>query len=268
MTDPDDDDSWDSFTPLRPGTPRAAPAGPLGPDPGHRPSSDADHAPQEVPEDDEPWDSLTPVRPGAPRPVPAGAPAAVADDPPDGLVPRRPDEAPAADDRRTAEPAAGRSRPAQGPPRLVRCPGCARKVPARAERCPACSAPVSDADPGPVGEAGVSAVLRFSGGLVQLRLRPGEVRALGRDPDWAPTTARGFADEHSVSRRHAEVALRADGTLWVTEYQDGTTHGTRVNGDYVLPAVPRPLADGDRLVLGLHSEAIVSLCAPGERAPD
>ncbi|MGW1863554.1 FHA domain-containing protein, partial [Streptomyces collinus] len=154
------------------------------------------------------------------------------------------------------------------PPRLVRCPGCGRKVPARAERCPACSARVPDADPGPVGETGVSAVLRFSGGLVQLRLRPGDVRALGRDPDWAPTTARGFADERSVSRRHAEVALRADGTLWVTEYQDGTTHGTRVNGDYLLPAVPRPLADGDRLVLGLHSEATVSLCAPGERAQD
>ncbi|MER5405952.1 FHA domain-containing protein [Streptomyces sp. NPDC002769] len=242
MTDLDDDEPWDTLAPLRPGIPRTAPAVPPAPDPGPRP---------------------------APPAAPATAPAAAADeDPPDDLVPRRPDEAPAADDGRTAEPAAGWSRQAESPPRLVRCPGCGRKVPARAERCPACSAPVPDADPGPVGEAGVSAVLRFSGGPVQLRLRPGEVRALGRDPDWAPFTARGFTDERSVSRRHAEIALRADGTLWVTEYQEGTTHGTRVNGDYLLPAVPRLLADGDRLVLGLHSEATVSLRATGERAPD
>ncbi|WP_019711167.1 FHA domain-containing protein [Streptomyces xinghaiensis] len=130
--------------------------------------------------------------------------------------------------------------------------------------CPRCSAPVADAVP--TGEGGATAVLRFSGGLVQVRMRPGDVRNLGRAPEWAPTTARGFADELSVSRRHAEVALRPDGTLWVTEYRDGTTHGTRVNEDYLLPGVPRRLADGDSLVLGLHSEATVSLCAPDDDA--
>ncbi|MEU3986019.1 FHA domain-containing protein [Streptomyces sp. NPDC026672] len=182
----------------------------------------------------------------------------------DTIAPRRPGRGrgPGGGDPSSDADAGARRRGATGgTSRLVRCAGCGRKVPAAVEACPNCSAPVVDvAD---AGDGGAAAVLRFSGGRVQVRLRPGDVRGLGRDPEWAPTTARGFADELSVSRRHAEVALRPDGTLWVTEHRDGTAHGTRVNDVYLLPAVPRPLADGDRLVLGLHSEATVSLCASG-----
>ena len=260
--------------------------------------------PAEDPEDDDPWEELTPRGLGRPRAngAPAGAraphngpdngpesgPAADGEEaegeegesedeePPDELSPRRPGTAPPP--RKASSP-------------FVHCPGCERRVPAALSRCPRCMLPLGDTaedakgdtdgdrDRGRDGDAGAtagaasgpraeaSATLRFSGGRVDVRLRPGDVRQLGRDQDWAPATARGFADERSVSRRHAEVALRTDGTLWVTEHQDGTTHGTRVNGDYLLPAVPRRLADGDRLVLGLYSEATVSLCGP-DAPPD
>ncbi|MEU9783837.1 FHA domain-containing protein [Streptomyces phaeochromogenes] len=245
MTDEEDDDPWEELTPRRPGAPRpptAAPP-PPGPDKDDR-NGDKDGEDREAERDDDPPERLSPRRADGRR-------AAPDDDPPETLSPRRPGEAPS--------PGAG------PPPRLVRCTGCGRKVPPRVASCPVCAAPIADQDPTEDGSA--SAALRFSGGLVQVRLRPGDVRNLGRDREWAPMTARGFADERSVSRRHAEVALRPDGTLWVTEYRDGTTHGTRVNGEYLLPAVTRQLADGDRLVLGLHSEATVSLCAPGEDLP-
>ncbi|MDQ1025494.1 hypothetical protein QF035_003076 [Streptomyces umbrinus] len=244
MTDEGDDDPWEKLTPRRPGTtrPPTAASPPPGPDKDGEDDKNGEKGEGgEEEKDDDPPERLSPR--GA-----DGRRTAADDDPPETLSPRRPGEAPS---------------PGSGPPpRMVRCTGCGRKVPARVASCPVCAAPI--ADPDPAEDGSVSAALRFSGGLVQVRLRPGDVRNLGRDREWAPLTARGFADELSVSRRHAEVALRSDGTLWVTEYRDGTTHGTRVNGDYLLPAVTRQLADGDRLVLGLHSEATVSLCAPGE----
>ncbi|WP_405956966.1 FHA domain-containing protein [Streptomyces phaeochromogenes] len=249
MTDEEDDDPWEELTPRRPGTPRPPTAASPPPGPGKDGVDDKNDEEGEDGEeegDDDPPERLSPRRAdgrrAAPDPVPDD------DDPPETLSPRRPGEAPS---------------PGTGPPpRLVRCAGCGRKIPPRVASCPVCAAPIADQDL--TEDGSVSAALRFSGGLVQVRLRPGDVRNLGRDREWAPLTARGFADERSVSRRHAEVALRPDGTLWVTEYRDGTTHGTRVNGEYLLPAVTRQLADGDRLVLGLHSEATVSLCAPGE----
>ncbi|WP_328691047.1 FHA domain-containing protein [Streptomyces phaeochromogenes] len=249
MTDEEDDDPWEELTPRRPGTPRPPTAASPPPGPGKDGGDDKNAGEGEDGEeerDDDPPERLSPLRADGRRAAPDPAPDD--DDPPETLSPRRPGEAPS--------PGAG------PPPRLVRCAGCGRKVPPRVASCPVCAAPITDPDPAEDGSA--TAALRFSGGLVQVRLRPGDVRNLGRDREWAPLTARGFADERSVSRRHAEVALRPDGTLWVTEYRDGTTHGTRVNGEYLLPAVTRQLADGDRLVLGLHSEATVSLCAPGE----
>ncbi|MGA6219492.1 FHA domain-containing protein [Streptomyces umbrinus] len=246
MTYEEDDDPFEELTPRRPGTPRPPTAAPPPPGPAQddedneNGEEEGEHG--EAERDDDPPERLSPRRADGRRAAPDD------DDPPETLSPRRPGEAPS--------PGAG------PPPRLVRCTGCGRKVPLRVASCPVCTSPIADQDPTEDGSA--SAALRFSGGLVQVRLRPGDVRNLGRDREWAPLTARGFADERSVSRRHAEVALRPDGTLWVTEYRDGTTHGTRVNGEYLLPAVPRQLADGDRLVLGLHSEATVSLCAQGE----
>ncbi|MCL6671547.1 FHA domain-containing protein [Streptomyces panaciradicis] len=247
--------------------------------------------------DDEPWEDLTPRRPGTPvhpagvhqasatpeKPSPGDGhgdrqgddesrPAPTVPSPPEAAAGAHADEDDSVEEfsplRPGAPEARGADRLEQPAPqaRLVRCTGCGRKVPRTSDRCPVCSAPVASAAPTP--DSGATAVLRFSGGAVQVHLRPGDVRALGRDPVWAPTTAGGFADERSVSRRHAEVTLRSDGTLWVTEHQNGTTHGTRVNGEYLLPAVPRPLVDGDRLVLGLDSEATVSLCAPREEPTD
>lgn len=83
---------------------------------------------------------------------------------------------------------------------------------------------------------------------------------LGRDPAWAPRTAKAFADELSISRRHGELLVHDDGSLWLTEYREGTRHGTRINDAYLLPGIPHPLKDGDRLRLGLFTEATVSLC--------
>lgn len=110
---------------------------------------------------------------------------------------------------------------------------------------------------------GAAATVRFAGGRVVLRPAPGESVRLGRDPDWAPRTGTAFADELSVSRRHAEIEARSDGSLWLTEYYEGTTHGTSVNGVYLLPGQPRRLADGDRLRLGPRTEATVSLPGAG-----
>ncbi|MEU9893869.1 FHA domain-containing protein [Streptomyces phaeochromogenes] len=259
MTDEGDDDPWEELTPRRPGMPRppTAASAPPGPDKDGGDDKNGETREEggdgEEESDDDPPERLSPRRADGRRAAPDAGPDAGPDDddPPETLSPRRPGEAPSAG--------------AGPPPRLVRCTGCGRKVPPRVASCPVCTAPIADQDLTEDGSA--SAALRFSGGLVQVRLRPGDVRNLGRDREWAPVTARGFADELSVSRRHAEVALRPDGTLWVTEYRDGTTHGTRVNGEYLLPAVTRQLADGDRLVLGLHSEATVSLCAPGEDLP-
>jgi hypothetical protein len=66
---------------------------------------------------------------------------------------------------------------------------------------------------------------------------------LGRIP-----TARGIAIMHGVvSRRHAEINRRADGTWWLTD--GGSSNGTRKN-DQAVTATAAQLAPGDRLTFG------------------
>jgi hypothetical protein len=50
-----------------------------------------------------------------------------------------------------------------------------------------------------------------------------------------------------TSRRHALLRVVGD-TVWV--HDDGSTHGTFVNGELVAPGQGRPLQDGDHITLG------------------
>ncbi len=52
----------------------------------------------------------------------------------------------------------------------------------------------------------------------------------------------------SVSRRHAKLLLRADGTVAILDLE--SANGTFVNGEQILAGVPRYLAQGDVVTLG------------------
>ncbi|MCP5284076.1 MAG: EAL domain-containing protein [Burkholderiaceae bacterium] len=64
---------------------------------------------------------------------------------------------------------------------------------------------------------------------------------IGRDP-----AGDLVIDAHTVSRRHAELALDADGKLWLTDL--GSSNGTRVNGETIQGRVP--VAAGDVVHFG------------------
>ncbi|MER5932053.1 hypothetical protein [Streptomyces sp. NPDC002054] len=113
--------------------------------------------------------------------------------------------------------------------------------------------------------AGPPVVLRFLEVALTLTVAPGTVVALGRDPDWAPRTAAAFAHHHTVSTRHAGVAVAADGSATVTEELPGAANGTRLNKTDLVAGVPYPLTDRDRLWLGPRISCVVQL---GRRLPE
>jgi CRP-like cAMP-binding protein len=55
--------------------------------------------------------------------------------------------------------------------------------------------------------------------------------------------------KRSVSRRHARILKTGDG--WVVTEEVGALNGTFVNGTKLVTGRPHPLADGDRLGLGM-----------------
>jgi hypothetical protein len=67
---------------------------------------------------------------------------------------------------------------------------------------------------------------------------------LGRSRDNALVVPRRFG---RASRRHARLRVVGD-TVWL--HDDGSTHGTFVNGELVTPDQGYPLHDGDRITLG------------------
>lgn len=67
---------------------------------------------------------------------------------------------------------------------------------------------------------------------------------IGRSRDNALVVPRRFA---RTSRNHALLRVVGD-TAWV--HDDGSTHGTFVNGERVAPGQGRPLQDGDCVTLG------------------
>ncbi|MCX4846840.1 FHA domain-containing protein [Streptomyces sp. NBC_00893] len=150
----------------------------------------------------------------------------------------------------------------------VRCPGCAALVPPGTRHCPRCLARIGgggDRDGRGDGTTppGARVVLRFDTLALSLPVRPGEPLRLGRDTDWAPDLSGAFAELTTVSRRHARVTADPDGSVWVTEENDGTVNGTWVNGDHLLPGERHRLRHGDRLQLGHRVACTVRITGDG-----
>ena len=82
------------------------------------------------------------------------------------------------------------------------------------------------------------------------RLAAGETIALGRDPEWSPFGDR-FAADDSVSRKHAELALGADGRVRLTDM--GSMNDTFVNDKKLPKDTPCEVSRSDRIVLGEHT---------------
>ncbi|QES47245.1 hypothetical protein DEJ50_04765 [Streptomyces venezuelae] len=111
----------------------------------------------------------------------------------------------------------------------------------------------------PGGPPAAPAVLRFLEVPLTLTVAPGTLVGLGRDPDWAPRTAVALAHHHTVSARHAGLAVAADGSATVTEELPGATNGTRLNRTDLVAGVSYPVTDGDRLWLGPRVSCTVQL---------
>ncbi|MER8048047.1 FHA domain-containing protein [Streptomyces sp. NPDC094032] len=109
------------------------------------------------------------------------------------------------------------------------------------------------------GPPAAPARLRFEEVALTLTVLPGTVAGLGRDPEWAPGTAAALAAHTTVSRRHASVAVAADGTATVTEEPSTAANGTRLNGSDLVAGRPYPLADGDLLQLGARIGCVITL---------
>jgi hypothetical protein len=150
-------------------------------------------------------------------------------------------------------------------------------VPA-AGACPHCGAPVPDPQnlvcvvclkelgPSPAGSTvtGTSYAttreptaeamdLRFR--ALTVTVRPGEQATLGRDMFGTGEQARDRYD--NVSRRHATVGLRPDGTAWVRD--EGSTNGTYVDGRMIGEDTVVDLGPGSELRLASNVTATVRL---------
>jgi serine/threonine protein kinase len=60
-----------------------------------------------------------------------------------------------------------------------------------------------------------------------------------------------YLEDDRISRRHAEVELRADGNVYVTDL--GSRNGTLLAGERLAPHVPTKVSPGDLLELGDHA---------------
>jgi pSer/pThr/pTyr-binding forkhead associated (FHA) protein len=79
---------------------------------------------------------------------------------------------------------------------------------------------------------------------------------LGRDPAQSLVAA-AFGQYDNVSRRHATVMVDDGGRASIRD--EGSTNGTFVNGDRVLPGSEVRLVDGDRIRLAADVTGDVSL---------
>jgi hypothetical protein len=132
--------------------------------------------------------------------------------------------------------------------------------------CPNCGIPAVDpADlvcahcrqPLPQTQGHISpVVLRLTFPTGNVDVPAGTSLLLGRDPQESLVAA-AFARFENVSRRHATVSVDDAGHATVRD--EGSTNGTWVNDDRVLPGVDVRLADGDNLRLAADVTAQVSL---------
>src|SRR6202047_2567211 len=124
--------------------------------------------------------------------------------------------------------------------------------------CPRCGTPVSDAadvvcptcgTPLPTGRRRriSPVVMRITFPTGNVDIPAGTSVMLGRDPAESLVAA-AFARFDNVSRRHATVQV--DDVGHATIRDEGSTNGTYVNDDRVLPGTDVRLVDGDRVRLG------------------
>ena len=139
--------------------------------------------------------------------------------------------------------------------------------PGRAPYCPNCGTPVQDpADvvcvqcrqPLPSqGRRRISqVVLRIAFPTGNVDVPAGTSVILGRDPAQSLVAA-AFGQYDNVSRRHATVMVDDGGRASIRD--EGSTNGTFVNGDRVLPGSEVRLVDGDRIRLAADVTGDVSL---------
>jgi hypothetical protein len=154
------------------------------------------------------------------------------------------------------------------------CPDCGVRVQAEDLICFRCGAnlphaPIPDEVPTPtISQKFVTADLRpaqrgISGVVLRITFPTGNVDIpagtsvlLGRDPAESLVAA-AFARFDNVSRRHATVEV--DDLGHATIRDEGSTNGTFVNEDRVLPGTDVRLVDGDRIRLAADVTGDVSL---------
>jgi predicted nucleic acid-binding Zn ribbon protein len=133
--------------------------------------------------------------------------------------------------------------------------------------CPNCGAGVSDAadvvcstcgTPLPTGRRRriSTVVMRITFPTGNVDIPAGTSVMLGRDPAESLVAA-AFARFDNVSRRHATVQVDDSGHATIRD--EGSTNGTYVNDDRVLPGTEVRLVDGDRVRLAADVTGNVSL---------
>ena len=99
-------------------------------------------------------------------------------------------------------------------------------------------------------------VLRITFPTGNVDVPAGTTVLLGRDPAQSLVAA-AFAQYDNVSRRHATIMVTDDGRATIRD--EGSTNGTFVNGDRVVPGSEVRLVDGDRIRLAADVTGEVSL---------
>jgi len=133
--------------------------------------------------------------------------------------------------------------------------------------CPNCGTPVTDAadvvcaacgDPLPTGRRRriSPVVMRITFPTGNVDIPAGTSVLLGRDPAESLVAA-AFVRFDNVSRRHATVQVDDAGHATIRD--EGSTNGTYVNDDRVLPGSEVRLVDGDRVRLAADVTGDVSL---------
>ena len=103
-----------------------------------------------------------------------------------------------------------------------------------------------------------SAVLRISFPAGNVEVPAGTSVLLGRDPAESLVAA-AFDGCDNVSRRHAMVTVDDAGHASIRD--EGSTNGTFVNGDRLLPGVEVRLVDGD--TIRLAADVVGAVALPG-----
>ena len=133
------------------------------------------------------------------------------------------------------------------------CPNCGARVPDPSDLwCLECRAPLPR-----TGQRRISpVVLRIAFPTGNVEIPAGTSLMLGRDPAQSLVAA-AFARFDNVSRRHATVQVDDAGHATIRD--EGSTNGTYVNDDRVLPGTEVRLVDGDRVRLAADVTGSVSL---------